>query len=324
MNRDELQAAIIRPGESTGVAFEPGMVETLLDTVQSKPGGLPLLQFALREMWGRQERKKITRKTYDQIGGVEGALAQRAETVFAGLTKNGADPAMDKAFQRLFTRLVTLGEGAGDTRRIVGREELGQESWALAQRLAGEDNRLIVTSAPAPDHETAEVVHEALIRHWPKLVDWINRDRTFQLWLRQIKSNIELWSADPTDEGPLLRGGMLVQATEWLALRRDDLSPKERAYIEASTALEGTVKGRAQRVRAVIYVLLLGTIGSLLDLVRKLGRALQGRVGFVGPYALQIGFAPGRCQRLSRRPYDGHRNDNADSGPSNGDRYHRA
>ena len=137
MNREELQTAIVRPAENAGVAFEPGMVETLLDAVETKPGGLPLLQFALREMWGRQERQKITRKSYDEIGGVEGALAQRAETVFAELTRNGADPAMDKAFQRLFTRLVTLGEGQEDTRRVVDRAELGDEVWGLAQRLAG-------------------------------------------------------------------------------------------------------------------------------------------------------------------------------------------
>src|SRR5262249_39949901 len=152
-------------------------------------------------------------------------LALRAETVFAALTRNGADAAMDKAFQRLFTRLVTLGEGQEDTRRVVERAELGDEVWGLAQRLAGEENRLVVTNASST-RETAEGVHEALIRHWPKLVDWINRDRTFQSWLRQIRSNIELWSTAPTDEGPLLRGGMLIQAKEWLASRRDDLSPK--------------------------------------------------------------------------------------------------
>jgi formylglycine-generating enzyme required for sulfatase activity/ABC-type dipeptide/oligopeptide/nickel transport system ATPase component len=268
MNRGELQAAIVRSAENAEVAFEPGLVETLLDTVQSKPGGLPLLQFALREMWGRQERKKITRKSYDEIGGVEGALAQRAETVFAGLTKQGADPAMDKAFQRLFTRLVTLGEGQEDTRRVVERAELGDEVWGLAQRLAGEENRLVVTNASSA-RETAEVVHEALIRHWPKLVDWINRDRTFQSWLRQIELNIELWSADPTDEGPLLRGGMLVQATEWLALRRDDLSPRERAYVEASTALQEAVRGRARRGRTLIYVLLVGIIAVLVGWINQ-------------------------------------------------------
>src|SRR5271167_3240620 len=184
MNREELHAAIFRPAENTRVSFEPGLVETLLDDVESKPGGLPLLQFALREMWGRQEKRKITRKSYDDIGGVEGALAQRAETIFAAMTENGANPQIVRAFRRLFTRLVTLGESQQDTRRVVDRQELGDDVWSLAQRLAGEDNRLVVTNAPAFSRETAEIVHEALIRHWPKLADWINRDRAFQAWLQ--------------------------------------------------------------------------------------------------------------------------------------------
>jgi hypothetical protein len=187
-------------------------------------------------MWARQENRQITRKSYDDIGGVEAALARRAEAIFTTLTGNGADPQMEKTFRRLFTRLVTLGEGQEDTRRVVERRELGEDVWSLAQRLAGENNRLVVTNAPAFAGETAEVVHEALIRHWPKLVDWINRDRNFQSWLRQIKSNVQLWSADASDEGSLLRGGMLTQAIDWLGRRRDDLSPEECRFIEASIA----------------------------------------------------------------------------------------
>src|SRR6202043_509777 len=91
--------------------------------------------------------------------------------------------------------------------------------------------------APALSRETAEIVHEALIRHWPELVDWVDRDRAFQSWLRQIRANVELWSADPSDDAPLLRGGMPAQAREWLPNRRDDLSPSEHGYIEASLAL---------------------------------------------------------------------------------------
>ena len=237
MNREELRAAIVRPAENAKVSFEPGLVETLLDDVENKPGSLPLLQFALREMWGRQEKRTITRKSYDAIGGVPGAVARRAEAIFAQFTGDGANTQMEKDFQRLFTRLVTPGEGQEDTRRVAERRELGDQVWALAQRLAGEGNRLVVTNALAPSHETAEVVYEALIRHWPKLAEWINRDRAFLSWLRQIKSSMDLWSADPTDEGPLLRGGMLAQAQDWLARRSDDLGPTERSYIEASLAL---------------------------------------------------------------------------------------
>ena len=247
MNRGELKEAILRPAENNKVSFDPGLVETLLDDVENKPGSLPLLQFALREMWGRQQNSRITRKSYDEIGGVEGALAQRAETIFAAMTGNGTDPRMAQAFQRLFTRLVTLGEGQEDTRRIVDRRELGDEAWSLAQRLAGEDNRLVVTNAPIASRETAEVVHEALIRHWPTLVDWVDRDRAFQSWLRQIRSNVELWSADPSDEGPLLRGGMLAQARDWLDRRRDDLSRAELSYIEASLALQRRAEEEQRR-----------------------------------------------------------------------------
>jgi hypothetical protein len=237
MSRAELRAAIVQPAENAKVSFDPGLVETLLDDVQSKPGSLPLLQFALREMWGLQEKGKITRTGYDAIGGVQGALARRAETVFAAMTANGTDAKMEADFQRLFARLVIPGEGQEDTRRIAERQELGDEAWALAQQLAGETNRLVVTNALGPSHETAEVVHEALIRNWPTLSNWINRDRTFLSWLRQIRSNLELWLADPTDEGPLLRGGMLAQASDWFARRSGDFSSVERDYITASLAL---------------------------------------------------------------------------------------
>jgi WD40 repeat protein len=248
MNREELRAAIVRPAENARVSFDPGLVETLLDDVERMPGSLPLLQFALREMWGRQEKRKITRKSYDEIDGVEGAVARRAEAIFAEMTAHGTNAQMQADFQRLFTRLVTPGEGQADTRRVADRRELGDEVWLLAQRLAGETNRLLVTNAQG-SRETAEVVHEALIRNWPTLVSWINRDRAFLSWLRQIKSNVELWSVDPTDDGPLLRGGMLAQASDWFTSRGDDFSANEHRYIEASLALRERDEERKEAAR---------------------------------------------------------------------------
>ena len=249
MSREELQASIVQPAANSKVSFDPGLVQTLLDDVESKPGSLPLLQFSLREMWGRQEKKTITRKSYDAIGGVQGAVARRAETIFEKLTANGTNARMAKEFQRLFTQLVTPGQGQEDTRRVAERRQLGDEVWSLAQRLAGEGNRLVVTNAAAPSRETVEVVHEALIRHWPRLADWINRDRTFLSWRRQIESNVALWSADPTDEGPLLRGGMLAQAEEWFASRGDDFNPAERDYVEASLVLRQRERDEREAAR---------------------------------------------------------------------------
>jgi energy-coupling factor transporter ATP-binding protein EcfA2 len=242
MTRDELRDAIVKPAEAVHVGFEPGLVDTILDDVEKRPGTLPLLQFALREMWGQLQAPVMTRATYDAIGGVEGALAKRAQAIFEDVTKSETDAASVASFRRLFTRLVTLGEGAEDTRRIVGRDELDPDAWALAQKLADEDNRLVVTAAAAPGKETAEVVHEALIRGWPTLVEWVNRDRAFHSWLRQLKQRVDEWRADPEDEATLLSGGPLVLAEEWVARRGGDLNAQEKAFIAASIAPRDAAK----------------------------------------------------------------------------------
>jgi hypothetical protein len=234
MTRDELREAIVRPAEAVQVEFEPGLVNTILDDVEKRPGSLPLLQFALREMWGRLEAPLMARTDYDAIGGVEGALAKRAQAIFDHATQEGADEPQVVLFRRLFTRLVTLGEGAEDTRRIVGRDELGPEAWALAQRLAGEDNRLVVTAAATSGQETAEVVHEALIRNWPTLVDWLNRDRAFLSWRNQLKARLDDWRADPADYGTFLRGGPLAIAQEWLAKCGNEINDQERLFVTTS------------------------------------------------------------------------------------------
>jgi hypothetical protein len=256
MIQQELTDAIVEPARRAGATFESGLVQTLLDDVEHRPGSLPLLQFALREMWGRQRAGEITHDSYHGIGRIEGALATRAEAIFTRLTEFdvetqiAAKPEIDRDFRLLFTRLVTLGEGQEGTRRVVERRELSDTAWSLAQRLADEENRLVVTNDPTDRvadkieesegrvlRETVEVVHEALIRRWPRLVGWLDRDRALQSWLAQIRPNIGAWSRDRCDEAPLLRGGMLVQGTRWLAERRDDLNPEEQAYVEASIEL---------------------------------------------------------------------------------------
>jgi hypothetical protein len=255
MTRDELREAIVRPAGV--VTFENGLVDTLLDDVDSQPGSLPLLQFALREMWGRLDDCRMTRVAYDAIGGVKGALAQRAQAVFDAITAKGGNEHTVLLFRQLFTRLVSVSEGAEDTRRVVGREELGREAWALAQQLANEDNRLVVASAPTADHETVELTHEALIRNWPTLIEWVNRDRVFQSWLHQLKPRIDEWRRHSDDDGTLLRGGPLKVAEDWLKRRLDELNENERAYIDASIAFRDAARRREEeavaREKASLY-----------------------------------------------------------------------
>ncbi|MCU0523058.1 MAG: hypothetical protein MUF84_20520, partial [Anaerolineae bacterium] len=230
MTREELRAAIEKPSEAQGAAFEAGLVERLLDDVGDEPGNLPLLEFALTLLWQRLDFGWMTHTAYEAIGRVEGALARYADEVYAALS------AEEQALaRRVFMQLVQPGEGTEDTRRVAARADVGEGAWALVQHLA--DQRLVVTGRDELSGvETVEVVHEALIRSWGKLQAWMAEDRAFRTWQERLRVSLRTWETTGHDEGALLRGVPLAEAEEWLGTRGEDLGETEHAYVEVGLA----------------------------------------------------------------------------------------
>ncbi|HYX13829.1 MAG TPA: hypothetical protein VE944_05550 [Nostoc sp.] len=226
MNREELTEVIEKPAQKLGVTFETGLVERILDDVEDQPGNLPLLEFALTELWNKRSGKLLTHKIYEEIGQVEGALARHADEKYGNLT----DDEKEKV-RRIFIQLVRPGEGAEDTRRIAMKAELGEQSWSLVKKLA--DARLVVTSRNLSSQETVEVVHEALIRNWGELREWMNTSRVFRAWQERLRGAKGQWEATKQDPGSLLRGTALAEAEEKLKERPDDLI-NEKEFIEQS------------------------------------------------------------------------------------------
>ena len=227
MNRDELQAAVEKPAELAGAAFESGLVQRILDDVGQEPGNLPMLEFALTLLWERMEEGWMTHAAYDEIGRVDGALARYAEVVWAALDSEEQD-----ATRPLFVQLVQPGEGTEDTRRVARRGELAADHWPLVQHLA--DKRLVVTGRGETGEETVEVVHEALIRSWDRLREWMMDDRAFRTWQEGLRVAQRSWEASDRDQGALLRGAPLALALEWLSENEEALAPLEKDFIEAS------------------------------------------------------------------------------------------
>ncbi|MGB3717049.1 MAG: AAA family ATPase [Candidatus Promineifilaceae bacterium] len=226
MNRGKLQAAVEKPAELQGAAFESGLVQRILDDVGQEPGNLPLLEFALTLLWERMDGGWLTHAAYEEIGRVDGALARYAEEVYDDL-----DPDQQERARRLFVQLVQPGEGTEDTRRVARRTELADEGWPLVQHLA--DRRLVVTGREQGREETVEVVHEALIRGWDRLRTWMGEDRTFRTWQEELRVAQRGWEASGRDEGALLRGAPLAMALEWAVDHKAQMSAGELAYIEA-------------------------------------------------------------------------------------------
>ncbi len=245
MTREELGRAIENPARRQGVAFEAGLVERILDDVGDEPGNLPLLQFALTSLWERQTAGSLlTHRAYEAIGRVEGALARYADEVYAGLSQ-----AEQESARRVFVQMVHPGEGTEDTRRLATRTELGEDNWALVQRLA--DARLVVTGRNPTGQETVEIVHEALIRNWGQLRAWMNEDRAFRIWQERLRVALRQWEASGRDEGALLRGTLLAEAEEWAKARAADLNPLEDEFLHASVSLRAqeVLAAEAQRQR---------------------------------------------------------------------------
>jgi WD40 repeat protein/DNA-binding SARP family transcriptional activator len=272
MNRQELQMAIERPAEMQGAAFEPGLVERILDDVGEKPGNLPLLEFTLTQLWEQQSDGWLTHADYESMGSVEGALAAYADQVYDALEADEQERA-----RLALAQLVQPGEGTEDTRRIATRQELGEENWSLIQHLA--DRRLVVTGWDAAGDETAEVVHEALIQKWGRFQEWMEADRAFRLWQERLRLNLRQWQESEQDEGALLGGAPLAVAGGWLAERSGELSQAEVDYIQESQALQQRRQQERQRQRQrVVLGLAAGLVVALILAVFALYQRQNARM----------------------------------------------
>lgn len=233
LNNDELEEAITGPAHRVGAVLEDGLVEQIVHDVREQPGALPLLQYALTELFERREGPMLLASAYTDIGGTLGALAKRAEEVYRRFSVES-----QKMTHQIFLRLVTLGEGQEDTRRRVTQSDLltlGDPDVIEdvidrfgRYRLLTFDHDEVTRSA------TVEVAHEALIRQWERLRDWLNESREDLRLERRLLHAAEEWKHSNRDNSYLLRGTRLEQFREWSQVTDLRLNQIEQTFLDAS------------------------------------------------------------------------------------------
>jgi WD40 repeat protein/tRNA A-37 threonylcarbamoyl transferase component Bud32/energy-coupling factor transporter ATP-binding protein EcfA2 len=230
MTSTELHDAIALPAERAGVRFQPGLVATMIGDVVSRPGALPLLQFALTELFEQRINGVVTNAAYTELGGIGGAIARRAEQLY-----DDTPPADRTDVRLLFTQLVTPGDDNDNLRRRANRDELGGVDPSVIDRFLA--HRLLVTDVhPVTREPTVEVAHEALLREWPRLSEWIDEDRDVIRLRRALRAAAHEWHGQGRDEGVLFRGRRLAAAQDAAAV--GSLTPPERKFLEASHDLD--------------------------------------------------------------------------------------
>ncbi|WP_447004267.1 trypsin-like peptidase domain-containing protein [Saccharothrix isguenensis] len=246
----ELREAVEGPLAEPGMpVLQKGLADAILNDLEDERNPLPLLEFTLTLLWERQDRGVLTHDAYRELGGVAGAVSTYAEQVWRRF-----DP---DEVRRVLTQLVSPLEDGGFVRRAVPSDQVGPLALDLAR------TRLI-TLGPS----TVELVHESLVRHWDRLRGWVEEDRDFRLWQDEVDRQATRWH-DTGERALLLRGKALRRAKTVHQERRDDLTDRQRRFLEASNS--GRHRRIAVRAGAVSLVLSLA-VSTVYAVSRVIGQ----------------------------------------------------
>jgi WD40 repeat protein/serine/threonine protein kinase len=283
LTAEQLEEVVREPVEKVGVHLEEGLVTSVVADVLDQPGALPLLQYALTELFELRQNHTLPIEAYRAIGGVSGALSQRAEEIYLGL-----DESEQELARQIFLRLVTLGEGTEDTRRRVLRTELTSLQAEGISNPAGSAEGFIEAFGqarllsfdrdPVTRRPTVEVAHEALLREWKRLRQWLDESRTDMRLQRLLGLLAADWSGADRDPSFLLRGSRLDQFVNWAENTELAMTEVEQSFLvtslEARLAQYAAETVRQEReaalerrsrnfLRALVAVMAAATIVSL-------------------------------------------------------------
>ncbi|MBM7810147.1 nSTAND1 domain-containing NTPase [Saccharothrix algeriensis] len=274
MGPEELRQVIMQPAVKASCTVETALVSRLIADATGQAGVLPLLSHALLETWRRRRGTTLTLAGYEAAGGIQHAIAQTAERTFTSLEKHQRVLA-----RQVFLRLTALGDGTEDTKRRLPRAELDADVDVdvVLDRLA--HARLLTL-----DRDTVEIAHEALIRSWPRLRNWLANDRDGLRTMRRLTEAAATWDSLDRDPDALYRGSPLDAAVEWT--RRDGVRPSamERDFLAASLAArdqERTLAHRRTRrlhqLVALLLVLLVFATSAVVLAIRAQKQAAAER-----------------------------------------------
>ena len=235
LTREEVRDAIYKPAYQAGFSFEGELVELIINEFIDEPGGLPLLQQTLFELCDNLNGNLITHQSYQEIGGVRGAIANTADKALEQLSLDQV------AFvKQILLRLVQPGEDSNDTRIRAEVGDLFSESSDNANmqdvvQILVESRLITLVGFDSVSNTTHySIAHEALIRNWPVLQGWIDENREFIKIQRRLEEKTNQWLQNNRLADYLMRGGELELTQEWLSQNNEEAGSNIKDFIEAS------------------------------------------------------------------------------------------
>ena len=251
MDAEELRDAASKQAEVVGLRFDPALSELIVEEVRDQPGAMPLFQHALWILWQRRHGLWLKADEYRAFGGIQRAIASTADEMYEKFSPEDRER-MHNVFVRL-TRLDDSGNAARDTRKrvnlkdLVYRDDTTEQTAEFVRRLA--DARLLITSSEKLIDQEVEVAHEALIRNWDRLRNWLNEDRLTLLVHENIREATSVWESSDRDKDALThRGGRLEDALHLSRNPTANLAALEFQYLEVCKKIERGFSNRLARL----------------------------------------------------------------------------
>ncbi|MCF3134426.1 nSTAND1 domain-containing NTPase [Streptomyces olivochromogenes] len=282
LSQQDLHDIIVLPAQDVGLRFQPGLpAQIIADVLATTPEEatarrapatvLPLLEMTLSQLWLRREDGYLTHEAYRRIGAVSGSL-----TTWCNSALNDLSPEQQLIARRVLTSLVHPAEPGRNIAAVRAQVPLCELRDLAADPGDGPDSgraideviatltghRIITTQTHRPSQgcadappgdPVAELVHDALIRDWGALHEWVRQDHRFQGWLDNTRERRARWAAT-SDPGDLLGGTALAEGLEWSRQRR--LPGDMATFLIASKQRQQAAIRRSRRLNTVLASLL--------------------------------------------------------------------
>jgi uncharacterized protein YjbI with pentapeptide repeats len=309
MTAAELRRAIAEPAKQAGHPLDDAVVDLLIQQTEGREGVLPLLQFALTQIWEGLKASKQPTETLKAIGGVGGALAKEAQRIYTSLNDKEKDIA-----RRMFVGLVQLGEGTKDTRRratvasLISAQDNPKQVRQVLDRFSDFRARLITLSS-ANGAEIAEVTHEALLENWQQFGLWLDGRRDLIRQQRKIQAWAEEWDIQKRKSGYLLQGRQLADANRFRKqqAKQFPLSEKAENFVRKSLRQQNLNQLPSLSLALIISVLFLDFLARevRVDAQNKYlhyASPFIGKEGFSGKKQVVLALTQG-CSKVKEKPY---------------------
>ena len=252
LSEAELREAVVMPAQLSGAEMETLLVDDLVKDTLEQPGSLPLLQFALSRLWEQCSGRVLRLKEYRELGGLTGALEQRANGIYGNLSSEDQEQC-----RLVFRRLVQPGEGTTDTRRRARLDEFSEDQQRIVRLMA--DERLLTTQREEGD-AFVEVAHEALIGGWSRLKSWVNDDRVSIQTQHLVSSAANEWESKGKKVGGLLPEARLLDAEKWVGDYPEQATDLEQAFVTSEGRVVRRQRNRVKWFAGVMAVVAVGMV----------------------------------------------------------------